>query len=214
MKPPTEKQLNRIAAHGQLIDRDYTRREASEIISQLVESGEEPDWSLAHQHETQELVAEIESRQIEAYISRMQEQLKQQGLDEMKKDRILCEIDDSKERLKDIARYRREGASDRINQLHESLGRDEHGFHTEWSEQIKKPTRKQVRTCVEALDEGHPGWEDSLGLRPLVSTLLLNYPDLERKSTRAGEKKADAKGCLVMLLLCLVPALVFVWAKV
>lgn len=213
MKPPTEKQLNRIAAHGQLVDYNYTRKEASAIISQLSEAGAEPDWSLVNQYETKKLIAEIETRQIELCLPQLKEQSKQRGLDEMRRDRILCEIDDLKYRLQEIPRELREAASDRINELHESLGRDENGFHTGWSEQIKRPTRKQVRTCVEALDKEHPGWEVSTGLEPLVSTLLLNYPDLERKERQTARRKPESKGCLVVLSMLLVPIAVLLWLR-
>lgn len=214
MKPPTENQLNRIAAHGRLIDHDYTRKEASDIISQLVKSGEEPNWGLVNQYQTQELIAGIESRQIKACLPHLEQKSKQSGSGEWEKDQILCEIDELRDRLKDIAKEKRERARERIQELQESFGRDENGIHTEWSEKMKKPTQAQVRACVETLDKEHPDWENSMGLLPLFSTLLANYPNLERKARQATKKKVEPKGCLIVLPLLLVPLLVFICSMV
>jgi hypothetical protein len=213
MKPPTEKQLRRIAAHGRLIDHDYTRKEASDIISQLVESGEEPDWSLADQHVTEEL--------IDTYLAILKQESKQKGLDELEKDQILCEIDDLREDLKVIAQYSRERARERIREFqYEFTSSPKESYYSEWSEQIKKPTQAQLRACVEALDREHPGWENSMGLHPLVSTLLATYPDLEKRQTTGrvqrnnSASKAGAKGCLITMSLILAPLLLFILSKI
>ena len=221
MKPPTEKQLSRIAAHGRLIDYNYTREEASNIITQLVESGEAPNWSLANQYVTENLIDNIRTRQINAYIAILKQESKQKGLDELEKDQILCEIDDLREELKDIAQYNRERAKDRIREFqYEFTSSPKEGYYSEWSEQIKKPTQAQLKACVEALDREHPGWENSMGLHLLVSTLLANYPDLEkRQAAGSGRRhnsanKAGAKGCLITMSLILAPLLLFILSKI
>lgn len=45
---------------------------------------------------------------------------------------------------------------------------------------IKRPTQKQVRDCVKALDEQLPNWETTEGIDRLVVTLLHNFPDLQK----------------------------------
>ena len=45
---------------------------------------------------------------------------------------------------------------------------------------IKRPTQKQVRDCLKALDEQLPNWETTEGIDRLVVTLLHNFPELQK----------------------------------
>ena len=61
MNPASEQQLRRLAAHKKLEDKDYSGKEASELITAIKESGEEPNWELADQ--SQSLIWKIQTRQ-------------------------------------------------------------------------------------------------------------------------------------------------------
>jgi phenylalanyl-tRNA synthetase alpha subunit len=202
--PASEAQLRRLAAHGSLEDRDYAKKEASEMIGALAKSGEEPDWNLADQK--QSLIWKIEIRQAKKTIKKLEKRLANESLSEEEKSDISEEINDFKERLEEITEEKedavdqREFEKERIKDY-----QDELGPYGDWAEYLKKPNQTQVRQCLEVLDKQHPDWEDTKGAEALVATLITNFPEIKKKNAPMPN---ESKGCLSVIVLGLLGLIV------
>ena len=200
MNPASEPQLRRLAAHGKLEDVDYTKKEASEIISAIVESKEEPNWELAD--ESRNLIWEIQTRQTKKAIRKLKKEITKEGIsDEEKLDltegieeyqKIVSDIEEEKEEWKESIREEKEDAKERIREYQAELGP-----YGEWTKYIKKPNQTQIKQCLEALDEQHPDWEMTKGTEALVATLIRNFPEVKKKN---ASTQKELQGCLSMIV--------------
>ncbi len=201
MKPASEAQLRRLAAHGRLEDKDYTMKEASDLIGAILEANEEPIWNLADQN--QSLIRNIETRQIKKAIRNLEKQIAIESL--MQKERCnlsdeldsyqdrLVQIGESKNETKESLREEKEMQKERILEFQEELGPD--GM---WSDFIKKPNQSQIKQSLEALDREYPNWERDKGLEALIATLTSNFPELQKRDSQPVNK---SKGCLSLLVI-------------
>ena len=202
--PASEQQLRCLAAHGQLEDRDYSKKEAIGLISAIKASGEKPNYELADQ--SRNLIWKIQTRAIKKEITRLSKKSDKERLSEddalqLKEDLIdykdrLIEIEEEKEEWKEYEREEKEEAKERIREYQEDLGP-----HGEWTDYIKKPNQTQVKQVLEALDKHEPEWEYHHGTEPLVASLISSFPELEKKN--APKQKAvasgESSGCLVLI---------------
>jgi hypothetical protein len=202
--PASESQLRCLAAHGKLEDQDYTKRQASGLISAIKRSKEKPNYELADQ--SRKLIWKIETRSTKKEITRLGKKLAKAGISEedasylkedleIYKDR-LTEIAEEKEDWKEDEKAEREDAKERISEFQEELGP-----YGEWTEYIKKPTQAQIKQCLEALDEHHPDWELASGAEPLVATLISSFPVLKKKGSpiKKSGGSGESTGCLVLI---------------
>jgi len=222
MKLASQSQLSTLAAHGQLEDRDYTSKEASSLISELIESGHQPDWKLANK--SAELIRSIETRQLRKAIEAIEANLAKEGLAEAKVATLREQLSDYNERLAEIEENIKEDLKEdreALKEYKEALKQRVDEFQTlfepgeEFSGYLKKPTKQQIKKCVEAMDKADPDWEHNHGDAALVSTLAENFPDLKKQSSpskvksksRTGKK---GKGCLAIIVILLTT--IIIWA--
>jgi hypothetical protein len=218
MKLASQSQLSTLAAHGQLEDRDYTSKEASSLISELIKSDHQPDWKLAN--ESAELIRSIETRQLRKAIEGIEANLAKEGLAESKVATLREQLSDYNERLAEIEEEIKEGRESLKEEkelLKERVDDFQSSFEPggELSGYLKKPTKQQIRKCVEAMDKADPDWETTYGEDALVSTLAENFPDLKKQSSPSKVKgkshtKKKGKGCLAIIAILLAP--IIIWA--
>ena len=191
----TESQLQRIAAHGCLEDRDYSIADASSIISELEKTGEAPNWAMVKQ--SAGLIGIINVRQLTQSIKNNELALESEGLDAQRKREIREDIRNLKQALREFREDQRQEKEDeklRLQDLQEELGP-----YGGWSQYVKKPNQTQLKDCLDALDSAYPNWEMEKGLEPLVATLSSNYPQLVKKNA-PKEKTSKGSGCLVLIV--------------
>ena len=202
--PASEQQLRCLAAHGQLEDRDYSKKEAIGLISAIKASGEKPNYELADQ--SRNLIWKIQTRAIKKEVKRLEKKIAATGslgkdtsdleddLEDYREE--LIHIDEEKKEWKEAEREEKEEEKERIREYQEDLGP-----YGEWSDYIKKPNQTQIKQVLEALDKHEPEWEYHHGVEPLVASLISSFPELEKK--HAPKQKAGASGestgCLVLI---------------
>lgn len=196
----TENQLRRLAAHGRLEDRDYSRAEARSIISPLADSPEwsDPDWSQADAQNG--LIRRIRKRCLGRVVKEGRAVLQNANLEPEKAEEakeIIAAAEDEFDVMKDDVEAEREQRADERMLI--GYYQDQLGAGGEWSHVIKRPTQQQIRRCFEALNRGHPDWEQERGLEPLVATLIANYPEL--KTARPSAARPSGAGCVVLFLM-------------
>lgn len=200
MNPASEQQLRRLAAHKKLEDKDYSGKEASELITAIKESGEEPNWELADQ--SQSLIWKIQTRQAKKAIKKLESGLDKESIPEEHKSALKEELESYREQLKEIEEEKedfnetlkeeKEDAKERVKEYQEELGP-----YGEWTEFIKKPNQTQIKQSLEALDEYHPDWEMTKGTEALVATLISNFPEVKKKNSPMPK---ESQGCLSIIV--------------
>jgi hypothetical protein len=184
MNIPTRKQLNRLAAHNLLEDRDYTKEEASGLIAAVIESGAKPNWKLAEINYW-DLMNRISLRQAKSRLAELESIFDEDDTSDanMAIDYEIGQCEEIIEEVKSEKEDRKEFLRDRIREYQDELNPtgwelSETGI-SPWKDQIKKPKIAQVKECVEILDVNYPGWEEIWGTQTLVNTLLKNFPELQ-----------------------------------
>ena len=202
--PASEQQLRCLAAHGQLEDRDYSKKEAIGLIGAIKASGEKPNYELADQ--SRNLIWKIQTRAIKKEVKRLEKKIAATGSSGKDTSDLEGDLEDCREELiyiqqekkewKEDEMAEKEDAKERIREYQEDLGP-----HGEWTDYIKKPNQTQVKQVLEALDKHEPEWEYHHGTEPLVASLISSFPELEKKN--APKQKAvasgESSGCLVLI---------------
>mgnify|MGYP001090033204 CR=1 FL=1 len=202
--PASEQQLRCLAAHGQLEDRDYSKKEAIGLIGDIKASGEKPNYELADQ--SRNLIWKIQTRATKKEVKRLEKKIAATGssgkdtsdleddLEDCREE--LIHIEEEKKEWKEAEREEKEEAKERIKEFQEYLGP-----YGEWTDYIKKPNQTQIKQVVEALDEHEPEWEYHHGVEPLVASLISSFPELEKKNTTKHKTVAsgESSGCLVLI---------------
>lgn len=192
MSIPTRKQLNRLAAHNLLEDRNYTRKEATKIITAVIASGAKPQWKLAENAYCDRInkillrMAKKRLTQLEAIFDEDDDSDANMKIDaEMSEcDEIITDAEFERESFKEIQQERIRDYQDELNPA--GWESSDMGF-SPWEDQIKKPKIAQVKASVEILDITYPDWEEMWGTQMLINTLLHNYPDLKNDAPRIKE---------------------------
>lgn len=84
------------------------------------------------------------------------------------------ELKDEKETMAEDERDRKEEVKARLDDLHEAMG--PRGF---WADSLRRPTKSQVKSCIEELDRTKQRWEDDL-CSDLFDLLLERFPELRK----------------------------------
>jgi hypothetical protein len=209
MNPASEAQLRRLAAHGKLEDKDYSIKEASDLIGSIVDTKEEPNWDLADQNRN--LIWKINTRQTKKAIKALEKQTANEDLPKEAREDLSEELEEYQERIKEIAEEKEEWKESQQEDKEDKKYRikeyqEELGPHGEWSKYIKKPNQTQVKQCLEALDKQHPDWEHTKGAEALVATLISNFPEVKKKNAPLPN---ESKGCLSIIVMGLIISIFF-----
>ena len=160
----------------------------------LYEAGEKPDKELKLEVSKSDkelkktlnaLLSNCKKGYLESYIEEINDRSKE----------ILEEIEDHKE---DIAEAK-ECHLERVDTYLEfTFGTDTFG-----GRYMKKPSKKLLAECLNALDNSHPGWEmleaENAAEKAIVSTLISNYPELAKKNAPLHELSSKGSGCMLIL---------------
>lgn len=107
---------------------------------------------------------------------------------ELLDEEIECEklrIKNEKEDIAEAARDAKEEEKERISGLVDDI-------RLYFSEEIRKPTQAQVRSCVEELDRATPQWETEYPAE-LCDLLKIRFPELAKNATSKGSLKEARK---------------------
>ncbi len=111
-----------------------------------------------------------------------------------------------KEDIAEAAKDAKQEEKDRISGLVDDI-------KLYFSDELRKPTQAQVRSCVEELDRATPQWETEYPAE-LCDLLKIRFPELVKNGSsmgqRKGAKKAPTSGgsCLVVLVALALPVAV------
>lgn len=215
----TEAQLDYLESFGLRPDHHITKGEASALLSRAEEDGlpqinivpKPTAFAKAKVQARKDISAlkkKVSSQKIEKNIQKIEETLRstaltkdeieelQDQLEELKGDQedLKSELEETQCELEALAedeQFEKEALEERIDSHLFDFGRA-----GQYNPYFKKPTKKQMRAVLEALDAQFPNWEEK-GEEPILATLQSSFPELVKKPLPSQQKS----GCFGVFLI-------------